>query len=171
MGGAAHTVGLQRGRFLGGGCPHPRVKQPMFLAQEPRAGFCAPDNKFPHTYTEISVSASGCLASWNSGLLITRKGHQEKKESNEKPERLETSSPCPELGNKVTEREGDCRGLGLAGQGAQVPAPSQLVKRAARSGDSESLPSTSGCPGTGLGMGDAAPARRGLHPGEPVGGG
>lgn len=74
-------AGLQGGRFLDQGLYHPppAVKQQMFSAQQPPAEFCAPDNKFPHTYTESSVSASGCLASWNSCLLITWKGHQKKK--------------------------------------------------------------------------------------------
>lgn len=55
-----------------------------FLTSEPKALFCALDNQFPHTYTESHSSASGCLGSWNSGFLITWKGHQEKR--SEKPE-------------------------------------------------------------------------------------
>lgn len=50
-----------------------------FLTSEPKALFCALDNQFPHTYTESRGSASGCLGSWNSGFLITWKGHQEKR--------------------------------------------------------------------------------------------
>lgn len=56
----------------------------VFLTSEPKALFCALDNQFPHTYTESHSSASGCLSSWNSGFLITWKGHQEKR--SEKPE-------------------------------------------------------------------------------------
>ena len=64
--------------------PFPQEKRQMLLAQELQAEFCAPDNEFPHTYTESSVSASGCLVSWNSCLLITRKGHQKKKKKRKK---------------------------------------------------------------------------------------
>lgn len=65
----------------------PRTRSRMLLMPLEAA-----DKGFPRTYTAaVLLSASGCRVSWNSCLLITWKGHQ-KKDRNEKPESLETSS-------------------------------------------------------------------------------
>ena len=94
----------------------------MMLAQELRAESCAPDNKFPHTYTEISVSASGCLVSRNSCLLITRKGHQKKKRKKQKARVARNFLSVPRTRQRSN---GEPRGRprGLARQGARGPVP------------------------------------------------
>ena len=169
----------RRGDSFPAGGPSPRGKQQMMLAQELRAESCAPDNKFPHTYTEISVSASGCLVSRNSCLLITRKGHQKKKRKKQKARVARNFLSVPRTRQRSNgEPRGRQRpGSGQAGGTGARASYSLLVRWVDRSGVSESLPSSRErhhCgQARGLARGSvsrAAPAPRDSDPGEQRGG-
>lgn len=129
----AHS-GPAAGEGFWAGVSRPQEKQQMFLAQEPRAESCVADDKFPHTYTQGSVSASGCLGSWNSCLLITRKGHQKKTEEMKsqslarnffpKPRTLQQSNSEPRRG-----RRRGCHWVGFMGAQASGSPPLKWVGR------------------------------------------